>query len=114
MHCRECGRALSTAREKKTGRCADCPASYDEAMFERLREWRLARAAADGVPAFVVFTDATLQLIAEHVPRDDRGLRAISGVGPSKLTKYGDEVLAVVAGTAVPEALDEASGKKFT
>ncbi|MDT0188499.1 ATP-dependent DNA helicase UvrD2 [Microbacterium sp. ARD31] len=113
MHCRECGRALSTAREKKTGRCADCPASYDEAMFERLREWRLARASADGVPAFVVFTDATLQLIAEHVPRDDRGLRAISGVGPSKLTKYGDEVLAVVAGTAVPEALGDGSEKNF-
>ena len=97
MHCRECGKPLANSREKKTGRCAECPASYDEAMFERLREWRLARASADGVPAFVVFTDATLQLIAEHVPRDDRDLRAISGVGPSKLTKYGDEVLALVA-----------------
>lgn len=120
MHCRECGKALSNSREKKTGRCADCPASYDEAMFERLREWRLARAAEDGVPAFVVFTDATLQLIAEHVPQDDRALRAISGVGPSKLTKYGDEVLAVVAGkvtgevagNTVPEAADSTAGRK--
>ena len=84
MHCRECGKALSNSREKKTGRCADCPASYDEALFERLREWRLARASDDSVPAFVVFTDATLQLIAEHVPKDDRGLRAISGVGPEQ------------------------------
>ncbi|WP_210650511.1 ATP-dependent DNA helicase UvrD2 [Nocardioides sp. SYSU D00065] len=98
LHCRECGRALSTAREKKTGRCADCPASYDEALFERLREWRLARASQDSVPAFVVFTDATLQLIAEHVPTDEQGLRAISGVGPGKIAKYGDEVLALVAG----------------
>jgi DNA helicase-2/ATP-dependent DNA helicase PcrA len=52
------------------------------------------------VPAFVIFTDATLQLIAEHAPADEKGLRAISGVGPSKLTKYGDEVLALVAGSA--------------
>ncbi|MFM6850124.1 MAG: 3'-5' exonuclease, partial [Terrabacter sp.] len=102
LHCRECGRALSTASEKKVGRCADCPASYDEALFDRLREWRLARASADSVPAFVVFTDATLQLIAEHAPADEKGLRAISGVGPGKLTKYGDEVLALVAG-ARPE-----------
>ena len=76
---------------------ADCPASYDEALFERLREWRLARASDDSVPAFVIFTDATLQLIAEHVPTDEKGLRAISGVGPGKIAKYGDEVLALVA-----------------
>lgn len=102
LHCRECGRALSNAREKKTGRCADCPASYDEALFERLREWRLSRAAEDSVPAFVIFTDATLQLIAEHAPADDKGLRAISGVGPSKLSKYGAEVLALVAERSGP------------
>jgi DNA helicase II / ATP-dependent DNA helicase PcrA len=99
MRCRECGGALSTAAEKKTGRCAGCPASYDEAMFERLREWRLARAGEDKVPAFVVFTDATLQLIAEHAPSDETGLRAISGVGPSKLAKYGEDVLEVVSGS---------------
>ncbi len=52
------------------------------------------------MPAFVIFTDATLQLIAEHVPTDEKGLRAISGVGPSKIAKYGDEVLAMVAGKA--------------
>ena len=51
MHCRECGTALSTPAEKKLGRCVDCPASYDEALFERLREWRLERAADDKVLA---------------------------------------------------------------
>ena len=35
--CRECGRPLATAAEKKRGRCADCPASYDEELFEQLR-----------------------------------------------------------------------------
>lgn len=49
------------------------------------------------MPAFVVFTDATLQLIAEHRPADEGALRRISGVGPSKLSKYGDDVLALVS-----------------
>jgi DNA helicase-2/ATP-dependent DNA helicase PcrA len=100
MRCRECGGPLATAAEKKTGRCGDCPASYDEGLFERLRAWRLERAGEDKVPAFVVFTDATLQLIAEHRPRDEAGLRTISGVGPGKLAKYGSEVLEVLAGSA--------------
>ena len=103
MHCRECGRPLDTAAEKKIGRCADCPASYDEALFERLRAWRLERSSADKVPAFVVFTDATLQLIAEHRPADEQALRKISGVGTSKLARYGDDVLALVAGSDVRE-----------
>ncbi|CAA9379343.1 MAG: ATP-dependent DNA helicase UvrD/PcrA, actinomycete paralog [uncultured Nocardioides sp.] len=103
MRCRECGGPLASAAEKKTGRCADCPAGYDEALFERLRAWRLERSGADKVPAFVVFTDATLQLIAEHRPRDEAGLRTISGVGPGKLAKYGDEVLEILAGTPAEE-----------
>lgn len=106
MRCRECGGALTTAAEKKTGRCADCPASYDEALFERLRQWRLARSGEDKVPAFVVFTDATLQLIAEHLPSDDQELRRISGVGPSKIAKYGDEVLALLSGNESDENVE--------
>ena len=41
-HCRECGKPLSTAAEKKRSRCRDCPASYDEELFERLRIRRIA------------------------------------------------------------------------
>ena len=95
-HCRECGKPLSSAAEKKRGRCADCPASYDEELFERLRAWRKERADADSVPAFVVFTDATLQLIAEQRPTSSAALLRISGVGPAKLERYGDGVLEVV------------------
>lgn len=94
--CRECGRPLSTGAEKKRGRCSDCPASYDEELFERLREWRKERAGEESVPAFVVFTDATLQLIAEHKPRTPEALLRISGIGRSKLDKYGEDVLTVV------------------
>ena len=61
--------AVAPAAERKVGRCADCPASYDEELFERLREWRKERAGEDEVPAYVVFTDATLQLIAEAQAR---------------------------------------------
>jgi len=94
--CRECGRPLTTAAEKKRGRCSDCPASYDEELFERLREWRKQRAEEEKVPAFVVFTDATLQLIAEHKPTTPEELLRISGVGRTKLDRYGEGVLDVV------------------
>jgi DNA helicase-2/ATP-dependent DNA helicase PcrA len=99
MRCRECGGPLSTPSEKKIGRCGDCPASYDEALFERLRDWRRERSVADQVPAFVVFTDATLELLAEHRPTDEASLLRISGVGHGKVAKYGDDVLALMRGT---------------
>jgi DNA helicase-2/ATP-dependent DNA helicase PcrA len=66
-------------------------------LFERLKEWRRKRANADGVPAYVVFHDRTLAEIAERGCRDRAALAAISGVGPAKLERYADEVLAVVA-----------------
>ena len=94
--CRECGKPLASGAEKKRGRCNDCPASYDEELFERLREWRKERAGLESVPAFVVFTDATLQLIAEHKPTTPEALLRISGIGRSKVEKYGDDVLTLV------------------
>ena len=95
--CRVCGRPLSLPRERKLGRCADCPSSYDEELFERLREWRRARAADDGVPAYCVFTDATLTALAEMRPGNAAGLARVPGIGRSKIDKYGDTVLALCA-----------------
>jgi DNA helicase-2/ATP-dependent DNA helicase PcrA len=69
---------------------------YDEGLYDRLKAWRLERARDDEVPAYVVFTDATLELIAEHKPTSEHALRAISGVGPSKIERYGEDVLALV------------------
>jgi DNA helicase-2/ATP-dependent DNA helicase PcrA len=97
VSCRECGRALATGPEKKRGRCVDCPASYDEALFEELRAWRLRRASEESVPAFVVFTDATLQLIAEHRPTSMEGLLKINGVGKTKIERYGEDLLGMLA-----------------
>ena len=96
VSCRECGKPLATGAEKKRGRCAACPASYDEALFEQLRTWRSGQAAEESVPAYVVFTDATLQLIAEHKPRSAQDLLRINGIGQTKLDRYGDAVLGLV------------------
>ena len=100
-HCRVCNATLGTTAERKVGRCESCPATYDEELFERLRAWRVARAAEEKVPAYVVFTDLTLQAIAEVRPNDAAALLRVSGVGPAKIEKYGDDVLALVAGEDV-------------
>ena len=74
--CRTCGADLGTAKERTIGRCSACPPTMDERLFEALREWRLETARAADVPAFVVFTDATLTAIAERVPADVGALAA--------------------------------------
>ncbi|MFJ5105817.1 MULTISPECIES: ATP-dependent DNA helicase UvrD2 [unclassified Glutamicibacter] len=94
--CMTCGSFLTRAKERKLKRCASCPAAYDEALFETLREWRSEVAQSNAVPAFVIFTDATLMSIAEHQPDSIQGLSKIPGVGRSKLERYGEAVLAVV------------------
>ena len=58
--------ARKQAVQRKLGRCATCPSTMDEELFERMREWRVGTAAAQGVPAYVVFTDATLTALAER------------------------------------------------
>ena len=99
-HCRECNQPLKSTKERKVGRCESCPATYDEELFERLREWRVERAGEEKVPAYVVFTDLTLQAIAEVKPADSQALLRISGIGKTKLDKYGTDVLALVSGSS--------------
>jgi DNA helicase II / ATP-dependent DNA helicase PcrA len=65
-----------------------------------LKEWRLARARADEVPAFVVFSDRTLAELAARTPRTLAELAAVPGIGPAKLERYGPELLARLAGLA--------------
>jgi hypothetical protein len=65
-----------------------------------LRAWRLDRSRADGVPAYVVFTDATLAELARLRPTSLAALRRVSGIGPAKLERYGDEILGVIADAA--------------
>jgi DNA helicase-2/ATP-dependent DNA helicase PcrA len=96
--CRVCGKTLTDAGEMKLMRCEDCPSDMDEALYERLREWRSVQAKELGQPAYCVFTDKTLMAIAEAVPGDEGELAGISGVGGRKLDRFGADVLAICAG----------------
>jgi DNA helicase-2/ATP-dependent DNA helicase PcrA len=96
--CRVCGATLTDAVDRKLGRCATCPSTMDEELFGRLKEWRLGMAGLAQVPAYVVFTDATLVALAERRPSSIEQLIDIAGIGPRKLSLYGQAVLALVAG----------------
>jgi DNA helicase-2/ATP-dependent DNA helicase PcrA len=68
----------------------------DDPVFEALRAWRTARARREAMPPYVIAHDATLLAIAEARPRTMAGLRRVKGMGPAKLDKYGEELLAVI------------------
>jgi DNA helicase-2/ATP-dependent DNA helicase PcrA len=94
--CRICRKGLVTAEERTIGRCRSCPSDINEELFDRLRQWRSAQAKERSVPAFVVFTDATMIAIAEQLPSDLEGLAGIPGIGPAKLDLYGEVLLDLV------------------
>ena len=94
--CRVCGAAVTATKEVKLGRCARCPSDVDPELLARLEQWRARRAKDLKVPAYVVFTDATLKAIAEQRPVDGGALVSISGIGATKLERFGAEVLEVV------------------
>ncbi|MGP4099249.1 DNA helicase RecQ [Nonomuraea sp. KM90] len=70
----------------------ELPAEAAE-VFERLRAWRAATAKEQGVPAYVIFHDATLREIATRAPSTLAELGTVNGVGENKLAKYGEQVL---------------------
>jgi DNA helicase-2/ATP-dependent DNA helicase PcrA len=75
------------------GRLAPGIGSGDPRLVERLRAWRLDQARSQGVPAFVVFNDRTLQALASVRPSTSEGLLDVPGIGPGKLEAYGEELL---------------------
>jgi ATP-dependent DNA helicase RecQ len=94
------------ARAAKTARAAKAAAApvaeLDPAaasVFERLRAWRAATAKEQGMPAYVIFHDATLRQIASESPATLAELGTVSGVGETKLARYGQQVLDVLADT---------------
>ncbi len=74
----------------------------DAALFEHLRAWRAATAKEHGVPAYVVFPDATLQAIAIARPASLDALRGISGVGDKKRDNFGPALLRLIEGQVPP------------
>jgi DNA helicase-2/ATP-dependent DNA helicase PcrA len=87
-------RELTPAKTKRPKRAE----AEDAELFGRLRAWRKAQAEAQGVPPYVVFSDATLVAIADRRPASPAALAQISGVGPTKLARYAEPLLAVLGG----------------
>jgi DNA helicase II / ATP-dependent DNA helicase PcrA len=67
------------------------------ALVEALKAWRKQRAASDNVPAYIVLSDAHLEGIADRRPESLAALSECTGIGPTKLERYGDEIIAVIA-----------------
>jgi ATP-dependent DNA helicase RecQ len=89
---REPERVATAGREKRKTAAADLPEAAVP-IFERLRAWRAATAKEQGVPAYVIFHDATLRQIAARTPATLAELGMVSGVGENKLAKYGQQIL---------------------
>ncbi|MFQ6396497.1 DNA helicase RecQ [Nocardia sp. KC 131] len=89
-------RAARSAKSAKTPPVDLAPS--DVGLFEKLREWRAATSKEQGVPAYVVFHDATLREITGRKPTSLSELGTVAGVGENKLAKYGEQVLEVLAG----------------
>ena len=95
---REVPRAARPSRSSRSSAAVpDLPADLAP-VFERLRVWRAATAKEEGVPAYVVFHDATLRQIALDQPGTLEAVGAISGIGENKLRKYGQQVLDALTG----------------
>jgi len=89
----------------KQKRSSAAPKGYEESsldgdeqrLFDRLRSWRMGAAREHGVPAYVIFNDATLREIAKVRPSTLGEMRGISGVGEKKLVSYGDEIVSLIS-----------------
>jgi len=102
VHLRRDPERVATRRAKgrpsATGLVAADLTGAAAARFEALRDLRARLARAQGVPAYVIFHDATLRQMAEAAPATSAELARVSGVGARKLELYGDAVLAVLRG----------------
>ncbi len=93
---REPERAPRPARRSRSAG-VDLPEAL-QPVFESLRAWRASAAKEQGVPAYVIFHDATLRELAQRHPSSLGELSTVTGVGESKLAKYGEQLLEVLAG----------------
>ncbi|GAA1954266.1 DNA helicase RecQ [Microbacterium deminutum] len=90
------GRSGSAPRVRKAA-ASDSLDAADRPLFEALREWRAGVAKELGVPAYIVFGDATLRALAELRPASLADLDGVSGIGAKKREAYGEAVLDVIA-----------------
>jgi len=89
--------AAAPSRRPGTPRVTAPPPPADDGdLFQRLRALRRRLADAEGVPAYIVFSDAVLTHLAATRPTDEAGLLAVPGIGPAKLARYGEAFLRVL------------------
>ena len=86
-----------TGPERTLGRCRSCPSDFDVELWESLKRWRVQAAKERGVPAYIVFTDATLMAVVERRPSSLEELGEVPGIGPAKLEAYGEVLLELLA-----------------
>ncbi|MFJ6651602.1 DNA helicase RecQ [Microbacterium sp. NPDC091313] len=91
------GRSGGGASRVRKSAAADAVAPDDRDLFEALRAWRAEQAREQGVPAYIVFGDATLRALAAARPSSLAELDGITGIGAKKREAYGDGILATVA-----------------
>ncbi len=84
------------APTSRSTRAMDSFGEIDATLFDALKGWRREQAKADGVPAYVIFHDRTLEQICRVRPRTLDALLTISGIGPAKVDRYGDQILVVI------------------
>jgi ATP-dependent exoDNAse (exonuclease V) alpha subunit len=72
--------------------------TYDEALFDELRRWRLERARAERVAPFMILHDSTLQDLARRKPATPQKLLGVKGFGPMKAERFGTDILEIIAG----------------
>jgi ATP-dependent DNA helicase RecQ len=90
---REPERAPKAPRSRRAAEPAASLPADAAAAFERLRGWRAATAKEQGVPAYVIFHDSTLREVATTSPSSLAELGKVSGIGETKLARYGQQVL---------------------
>jgi superfamily II DNA helicase RecQ len=91
-------RSAPALRRQASVRDADGADPESEELFNRLREWRHDRAIQDAVPPYVVAHDAQLRSLADVRPLDSTALLEVPGFGPTRVERYGEEIVAVIAG----------------
>lgn len=89
------GERVSKAGAK--GRLTPGSGGADPELIGRLREWRLDQARTQGVPAYVVFNDKTLEALASLRPSTSEALLGVPGIGPAKLEAYGEDLIELLA-----------------
>ena len=90
------GRPGGASRVRKAA-ASDTLADGDRDLFEALRTWRAGVSKEQGVPAYIVFGDATLRALAEQRPTSMTDLDGVTGIGAKKREAYGEAVLEVIA-----------------